>query len=183
MGALLMKGNCARDSLDKGPNADMTCHDCRPLLMDYAHHELDDAQDALVHEHLQTCTECRAALQAEVDLTDSIRYAYSEELEMPQSIVAGVRQAVRGYSPSFSERVRTALRPALLAPAAAIALILAGALRYGPMLLTPPSSQLSSSYFVRQHVAQTLGSPSSDRSWAAYVLTSENAKSSQPSGQ
>ncbi|HZV78681.1 MAG TPA: zf-HC2 domain-containing protein [Candidatus Binatus sp.] len=161
----------------------MTCHDCRPLMMDYAHHELDAAQDALVFEHLQTCPECRAALQAEVDLTDSIRYAYSEELEMPQSIVAGVRQAVRGYSPPMWDRVRSALRPAFLAPAAAIALILAGALRYGPMLLTPQSSQLSSSYFVRQHVAQTLGSPSSDRSWSAYVLTSENAKSTQASGQ
>jgi predicted anti-sigma-YlaC factor YlaD len=161
----------------------MTCNDCRPLLTDYAHHELDDAQDALIFEHLQECAQCRAAAQAEMDLTDSIRYAYSEEYEMPQSIVANVRQAMRGYSPSFLDRARAALRPAFIAPAAAVVLIVAGALRYGPGMLHPSSSQLSSSYFVRQHVAQTLGSPSSDRSWSAYVLTSENAKSTQPGAQ
>ncbi len=157
----------------------MNCQDCRELLTDYAHHELDEAQDALVYEHLQSCVECRAAWQAELDLTDSIRYAYSEEHELPMSVVAAVRQSLRGRSaPTFLDRVRAALRPAVLAPAAAVVLIVAGVLRFGP-LLHPTSSELSSSYFVRQHVAQTLGSPSSDRSWSAYVLTSENAQNTQ----
>lgn len=160
----------------------MTCNDYRPLLTDYAHHELDAAQDALVYEHLQSCAQCRAASQAELDLTESIRYAYAEERDLPMSVVAGVRMAMRGQGvPSFVDRMRAALRPAVLAPAAAVVLIVAGALRYGPAMLHPTSSQLSSSYFVRQHVAQTLGSPSSDRSWSAYVLTSENAKSAQGS--
>lgn len=160
----------------------MTCNDCRPLLTDYAHHELDAAQDALVFEHVQSCAQCRAAWQAEVDLTESIRYAYSEERELPMSVVAGVRMALRGRTaPTFLDRVRAGLRPALVAPAAAVLLIVAGVIWYGPSAWRPASSQLSSSYFVRQHVAQTLGSPSSDRSWSAYVLTSENAKGAQTS--
>ncbi len=158
----------------------MTCHDCRPLIQDYAHGELDAAQDALVFEHITSCADCRAAWRAEVDLTESIRYAYSDELELPMSVVAGVRQAMRSErAPTFLDSVRAALRPAVVAPAAAAVLIVVGVLRFAPF--HQPSPELSSSYFVRQHVAQTLGSPSSERTWAAYLLTSENAKSADTS--
>jgi hypothetical protein len=44
---------------------------------------------------------------------------------------------------------------------------------------TPP--QVSADYLVRQHVVHTLNSPSGDRAWNAYLLTSTaeetNAKS------
>lgn len=147
----------------------------RDLLTDYAHGELDAAQDALVFEHLQSCADCRARWQAELDLTESIRYAYSEERELPMSTVAFVRQAMRSNpAPSWVETLRAALRPAFVAPAAAVVLIVVGVLRFGPFNQQPAS--LSSSYLVRQHIAQTLGAPSSERTWAAYLLTSENAK-------
>ena len=48
----------------------MTCHDCRGLLTDYQHGELDAATDAALHDHLQTCPSCRAELDAESALTD-----------------------------------------------------------------------------------------------------------------
>lgn len=153
----------------------MTCQDYSDLLTDYTHGELDAAQDALVYEHLQSCAECRAHWQAELDLTDSIRHAYSEQLDMPMSIVANVRQAMRGErAPSFMDRLSAALRPAIVAPAAAVLIIVAGVLHFSNALRPVP--ELSSSYFVRQHIAQTLGSPASERAWAAYLLTSENAK-------
>lgn len=158
----------------------MTCQECRNLLLDYTHGELPAAQDALVFEHLQTCADCRAAQQAELDLTDSIRYQYSGDLELPMSVVASVRQAMRsGPAPTFLDTVRAALRPAIVAPAAAVLLIFAGLVGYNQFHQSSPA--LSSSYFVRQHVAQTLGSPSSDRSWSAYLLTSENAKTAEAS--
>jgi anti-sigma factor RsiW len=158
----------------------MTCQECRNLLFDYTHGELDAAQDALVFAHVSTCDECRAARQAELDLTDSIRYHYAEERDLPMSVVAGVRQAMRtSPAPTFLDTMRAALRPAIIAPAAAAVLIIVGVLRFGPF--HQPSPALSSSYFVRQHVAQTLGSPSSDRTWSAYLLTSENAKSAESS--
>jgi anti-sigma factor RsiW len=153
----------------------MTCRDYGALLIDYTHGELDPAQDALVFEHLQSCAECRALWQAELDLTDSVRSAYSEDLELPMSVVAHVRQAMRSQrAPSFLDKLSAALRPAIVAPAAAVVLVVVGVLQFA----TPhkPSPELSSSYFVRQHIAQTLGSPSSERTWAAYLLTSENAK-------
>jgi anti-sigma factor RsiW len=153
----------------------MTCQDYGPLLIDYTHGELDAAQDALVFEHLQSCAECRARWQAELDLTESVRHVYSEELELPMSVVAHVRQAMRGErAPTFLDRLSAALRPAIVAPAAAVVLIVAGVLHF--QAANKPVPELSSSYFVRQHIAQTLGSPSSERTWAAYLLTSENAK-------
>ena len=149
-------------------------------MLDYTHGELTEAQDALVFEHLATCQECRAAQQAELDLTESIRYQYADELELPMAVVAGVRQAMRSApAPTFLDTVRAALRPAIVAPAAAVLLITAGVIGYNQF--HQPSPALSSSYFVRQHVAQTLGSPSSDRSWSAYLLTSENAKTAEAS--
>ena len=153
----------------------MTCQDYEALLIDYTHGELDAAQDALVYEHLQTCAQCRARWQAELDLTESVRYAYSEERDLPMSVVASVRQAMRGErAPTFLDRLSAALRPAIVAPAAAVLLIVAGVVHFSSTL--KPVPELSSSYFVRQHIAQTLGSPSSERAWAAYLLTSENTK-------
>ena len=154
----------------------MNCQDYQQLLADYARGELDVVQDARVFEHLQTCAECRARWQAELDLTESIRYAYAEERDLPMSVVAAVRQSMRSQgAPSCLETFRAAMRPAIVAPAAAVVLIVAGVLRFVPLHQTSPD--LSSSYFVRQHVAQTLGSPSSERTSAAYLLTSANAKS------
>jgi len=156
----------------------MTCQECRNQLLDYTRHELDAAQDALIFEHLSTCADCRARQQAEVDLTDAIRAQYAEDRELPMAVIAGVRQAMRSRpAPTFVETVRAALRPAIVAPAAAAVLIIAGLVRFSQLHQASPA--LTSSYFVRQHVAQTLGSPSSDRSWSAYLLTSENAKTAE----
>ena len=105
-----------------------------------------------------------------------VRAALGAERDMPASIVAGVRQAMRAApAPSAVERLRVVLRPIVLAPAAA-AIVIAAIIGYGQT--HRPGPTLSSEYYVRQHVAQTIGSPSSDPAWSAYLLTSVNAESS-----
>jgi anti-sigma factor RsiW len=154
-------------------------------VTDYQHRELDAATDAAVYEHLQSCADCREEMAANSALTESLRAAFSTELEMPTSILAGVRQAVRrepamGWVPSL----RALLRPAIFAPAAAAIVLMAGFASYvGNTNGATSAPQLSADYFVRQHVAHTMNSQSGDRAWNAYLLTSnigDNANAPAP---
>ncbi len=156
----------------------MDCSYYRTLLMDYEHDELDAARDAAVHKHIQSCVGCREVLGAERELSDSLRAAFGSEFDLPTSVVAGVRQTMHEQkAASFLEKVRAMLRPGLVAPVAAAILIAAvGLLRLDQTRLSTP--EFSANYFVRQHVAQTLGSPLSDRAWAGYLLTTANAEKS-----
>ena len=153
----------------------MNCSNCRTNLTDYVHHQLDDARDAAVFDHVQSCAACRAELNAELELSEMVRSALGDDRQMPASVLAGVRQAM--WAPqtiSALDRLRAVLRPAVLAPAAA-AVIIAAIIGFGQA--HRPGPTLSSDYYVRQHVAQTIGSPSSDPAWSAYLLTSVNAES------
>jgi phosphoglycerol transferase MdoB-like AlkP superfamily enzyme len=99
------------------------------------------------------------------------------------AVVAGVRQAMRGQpQASMLERLTALLRPAVVAPAAVLMIIVAafGLLRYDQNAVTTPA--FSTSYFVRQHVAHTLGSPASDRAWNAYLLTSVDEPADSSTG-
>jgi len=153
----------------------MTCENYRALIADYVHHQLDAADDAAVYEHVGNCPACRAELDAQIQLTESLREAFGQDREFPSSIAAQVRQFMHAVpSPSAWDRLRSALRPAIVAPAAAVILV-AAILGYDAS--HRPAPALSSEYFVREHIAQTIGSPSSDAAWSAYLLTSANASS------
>jgi hypothetical protein len=80
--------------------------------------------------------------------------------------------------PSILERLRAALRPAIALPVAAVVLIAGGVL----VRHSPPQPTLPGMYFVREHVAQTAGMPSSDRAWSTYLLTSANAGENSDAG-
>jgi anti-sigma factor RsiW len=141
------------------------------MLTDYRHGELDAATDAALYEHLQTCATCRAELEAENALTETLRGAFARELDMPTAVLARVRQAVHAErAPGFVDGVRALLRPVVLAPAAAVIVLVVAAVSY----LHPASvpQQLSTDYFVQRHVAHTMASQSGDRAWNAYLLTS-----------
>jgi anti-sigma factor RsiW len=160
----------------------MTCIDCAKLLQDYLHGELDAATDARVYAHLQGCAQCRAAEQVEAEISDALKAAYGDEHELPMSVVAGVRMAMRSTTaPTFLSRLQRVMRPAFVAPAAAAALLIVGIAHYGVGRPPHPSS-LSPTQLVRAHVAQTLGSPTSDRAWATYLLTSANTVADQNRG-
>mgnify|MGYP001229794625 CR=1 FL=1 len=153
----------------------MTCENYRALLADYVHHQLDAADDAAVYQHVQTCTLCRAELNAELQLNEALRAALGDDHEFPASIAAQVRLFMHArQAPSAWQQLRAALRPAIVAPAAAVILV-AAILGYNAS--HRPAPTLSSEYFVREHIAQTIGSPSSDAAWSAYLLTSANASS------
>ncbi len=160
----------------------MTCQHCSELLTDYQHSQLDAASDAAVHAHLQSCAACRQELAVQSALTETLRAAYATQLEMPTSVLAGVRQAVRRDSTfRVVEALRGLLRPIVVAPTAAAIVLAAGFASHLTSSSVPP--QLSTDFFVQQHVAHTMNSQSGDRAWNAYLLTSnndENANASSP---
>ena len=162
----------------------MTCHNNPELLSDYLHGELDAASDAAIYEHLQSCADCREELAAQNALTESLRSAFATELEMPTSVLAGVRQAVRrDKAAGIVEVLRALLRPVVLAPTAVAIVLTVGVMSYVHNASGVPQPQLSTDYFVHQHVAHTMNSQSGDRAWNAYLLTSntdENANASAP---
>ena len=156
-----------------------SCTECRMLLVDYERGELDAPRDAAMHEHLHTCAQCRAEWQTDLALVDSLR-SWAGEREFPPSILAGVRQAMYAERPpTFMERMRAALRPAVAAPMAAAVLI--AVVYAGYHHANQPQPTLTGMDFVREHFAQTATLPSSDRTWSTYVLTSANASSSNAS--
>lgn len=153
----------------------MTCEKSRELIIDYTHGELDAATDASVFEHIQTCAGCKAIWQAETTLTESLRAAYADEFELPTAVIARVRQAVRQErAPSFVDSLRLWRRPAVLAPAAAMILLIAGFARYGLVHPVQNIPQPSADSLVRQHLVQTMGSQAHDRAYSEYLLTSAN---------
>jgi anti-sigma factor RsiW len=150
----------------------MTCQACRELLTDYQRGELPDAQDVAVFEHTSTCTDCREELAATNELVDSLHATYAPELELPMSVVAGVRQAVRTErTHAFGNALRTLFRPIVLAPTAVAAVLVAGVITYVHNGSTVQPT-MSVDYLVRQHVVHTMDSQSGDRAWNAYLLTS-----------
>ncbi|MBC5806212.1 MAG: hypothetical protein DLM53_08770 [Candidatus Eremiobacter antarcticus] len=154
----------------------MNCENCQALLTDYVHGEVDAASDAAVFQHLHGCATCESAWQAELALTESLRSAFAVERDFPTSILAGVRQAVRAEkAPGAMAALRALLRPAVLAPAAALIIAGAGIVHYNQAHITATSPQLSAEYLVRQHIVQTGGTQASERAWNGYMLTTANA--------
>lgn len=157
------------------------CNDCRLLLVDYERGELDDARDAAMHQHLQSCSECREVWEADMALVESLR-AWSAPREFPTSIIANVRQAMHAERPpTFMERLSAVLRPAYAAPVAAA--LVAVVIYSGYHRMNTPAPTLTGMDFVREHLAQTASLPSSDRAWSTYVLTSANTTSSSDASQ
>lgn len=156
----------------------MICADCRTQLLDYERGELEAAKDAAIFAHLQTCDACSAILREDRDLVDSLRTTLGAEREMPTAVIAAIRQAMHASAPpSLAQRLRALLRPAIVGPAAAAVIIAAVSIAKLGGSHNAAVPTLPAAYFVRQHVAQTLSSPSTDRAWAAYLLTSVNAES------
>jgi anti-sigma factor RsiW len=156
------------------------CNDCRILLVDYERGELDAVRDAEMFAHLQACDGCRAVWRTDTELVDSLRSLRCAQA-LPPSVLAGVRQAMHAApAPSFLEQLRAVLRPAIAAPVAAALIIGVGTIGYQRTHVPAPT--LTGMDFVRQHVAQTAGLPSSDRAWSTYLLTSANTEDGSDAG-
>jgi predicted anti-sigma-YlaC factor YlaD len=149
----------------------MNDHLTTDILIDFFHRALAPEDDALVHEHLGACAECRRDYDLEAALSETLRKAArAEEREMPAAVLASVRQRIRTARPSSLERVRAAFRPAIALPVAAALLI--GGFFASP--LSRPSSQptIDAMYYFETHAGQQVDNPFAERGSAAQAVES-----------
>ncbi len=149
-------------------------HPTPEQLVEYLHGELPPPQDAAVHAHLAQCSGCGQAYEAEAALTELLRtHARSEERELPYRVVAAVRDAAAGATaPPAWERIRSALRPVVLVPAAAA---LAVALYFGMSgRHSGGSTSINAAYYVTNHAALTATTPFSEDAPVPATLTSDD---------
>lgn len=149
-------------------------------LIDYLHGELAPGEDAAVYAHLATCTDCRAAYDAEVTVSEALRSSsLAQERELPPMLKAQIWAAIRTQQPSLLDTLRGYLRPAYAVPLAA-ALIVAGyfgvpAARNG---LTPATPGVSAAYYLDEHAAETQANPLAER--ALRINAADERTSSTP---
>jgi predicted anti-sigma-YlaC factor YlaD len=154
----------------------MTQHLTTETLIDYLRGELEPAEDALAHTHLQECGVCRAEHERETRLSEMLAAAAQrEELDLPGMVRARIWEAVRAAQPSPYARMLGFLRPAIAVPAAAVLVVatyFASPLGHrGP---TPP--MIDATYYLEQHAAQQLQNPLGERNVTSAVLeTSDSA--------
>lgn len=98
-------------------------HLTEDLIIDYAHGALDAVSDADAFAHLEVCLPCRTMYNEELAMRDMLRMrAQAEEREFPESLRNAVFEKIAADARGgILVRLRTALRPALLGVAAAVA--------------------------------------------------------------
>ena len=72
----------------------MQCDEVRPLLDAYLDGEVDDADRAMLRQHLEGCAECGPEAAALERLRDGIRSA-APVFEAPEALRSAVRAALR----------------------------------------------------------------------------------------
>lgn len=137
----------------------MNQHIATDTLTDYVRGELPSAEDALVHAHLASCTQCRAEYDVEIAIGETLRrLAAAEEVEMPSMVSARVWEQIRAARPSPFTWVGAFFRPVVAVP-------LAAALAVGAFFASPLGHPATSAptidamYYLQAHAAQTRRSP------------------------
>lgn len=148
-------------------------HPTSDELVDFLHGELPAARSVAIAAHIAGCSECAAARDAEVSLSELLRaHARAEERELPPGVVAGIRAAVRLERPPMLERWRAAFRPAFVLAAAAAVVLLCyvgfNALR-GPRPTT-----IDAAYYVDTHATLSAVTPFSADDPAPPIFASSN---------
>jgi anti-sigma factor RsiW len=159
----------------------MNAHPNQERLIDYLHGELAPGDDAALLLHLDSCADCRARYQDEVELSESLRtYARMSERELP----AGVRHAVWAAieagerAPTWTQRFAAWLNPAVAFPVAA-ALVLAAFLGFGSNA-HHSGTMIDAAYYLDDHAAVTSAVPFNEGNTVPTALfTSENADGTQ----
>jgi anti-sigma factor RsiW len=154
----------------------MTMHYDLETIDDYLHGELDEARDAAVHAHLETCVPCRAAYDENATIRDWIRTAAdAEEREFPGQISARVWETVRAVKPGPFAFLHTGWRPLVGLPVAAA---LAFALYLGhPFAHGGPQPGIAASDLLLEHDAQMADNPLADH---GMVVPASFVDSTQP---
>jgi len=143
-------------------------------IVDYLHGELAPADDAAIHAHLASCADCDERRAQELAITETLRaHARASERDLPGPLVAKIRQhTMRSPSPSLGERLRAALRPIVLFPAAAAvaALLYAGVDVWRER--AAPTATIDAASYVESHTAMAATAPFGDQT---PMLTSDDA--------
>jgi predicted anti-sigma-YlaC factor YlaD len=133
-------------------------------LIDYLHNEVTDAVDVRMHAHLAQCRDCSARYDAEAAVSEMLRASVlAEEREFPALITAQVWAAIRVAEPTFLERVRAFVSPALAVPlVAALALLMyfAVPIMRGDHATSSPT--VAAAYYFEEHAAAGLENPLAD---------------------
>ena len=141
-------------------------HYTSDTFIDYIHGELAPGEDARLYAHLGTCSDCRAAYDAEVGLGEALRgLPLAEERELPPMLKAQIWAAIRTEKPTVLGALRGYLRPAYALPVAA-ALLVAGffgvpAARNGFTSQEPAG--VAASYYLDEHAAESQANPLAER--------------------
>lgn len=135
-------------------------HPSTDKLIDYIHRELSPEDDAAILLHVESCDACRERYEAEARLSEALRlHARETERELPQGVVASIWAAVDAApAPTFAERLRALLRPAVALPVAAAAAIAiyfgASAAQHSGTMTT-----IDAAYYIDDHAALTSTTP------------------------
>jgi anti-sigma factor RsiW len=145
-------------------------------LIDYLHGELEAIEDSQVHAHLQSCGACRSEYERESRLSELLKEAMREAVELPPSVKARIWQKVRTQADPPYVRLLSFFRPMIAVPVAAAVAI---AVYFSSPLAhrAPTSPTVDASYYFEQHAAEAIGNPLGDRSVTSSVIeTSSNGE-------
>ena len=149
-------------------------------LVDYIHGELPPGEDAAVHAHLAGCPACTQAYEAEAQLTDLIRaHARAEERELPQGVVASIRDAVTASQRPWWESLAASLRP-MAVGAAIVAGLLVGAILSLQMWHShAQASTIDAAYYLDGHADLSGTTPFSEGTVVPASLTEGTTESEE----
>lgn len=142
----------------------MNQHATLEEIIDYLHDELVPGDDARIHQHLESCTQCRALYDEQSKLSEAlVAYKQNSERELPQGVVARIWEAVeREHSrPSLLDSLAGLIRWPVLAPAAVVAALV---LFFGARALQPTANSIDVAYYLQDHAALTNTVPFHDGS-------------------
>ncbi len=155
----------------------MTQHLTIDSITDYVHSALPAGEDALTHEHLQVCAECRAAYDAEVRIGEELRRALAaQEVDLPSLVKARIWEEIRAARPSAWSSALGLFRPAFAVPAVvALALLAFFAHPFAPNASAPP--MVDAMYYLEEHAAEQTQTALGERSNSAVLDSAQTTVS------
>jgi anti-sigma factor RsiW len=145
-------------------------------IVDYLHGELAPSEDAAIHAHLAGCRSCDERRADEVAISEALQtHARAEERELPASVVARIRTAIARPPQTAWERLRDALRPVVLVPAAA-AVGVAVYLGFNAWHASVAPTAINAAYYVNNHAAMTTTAPFADEVQPAMLTSNDETR-------
>ena len=144
-------------------------------IIDFLHGEVAAADEAAISAHLSLCPDCQRLQAEETAITQALRaYARAAEREIPPAVAARVRAAVAGPpSLPLRERLGAFVRPALVLPVAAAAIIVFYLSSNGRHR---PAPAIDAAYYVNEHAALAARAPFSDGVLPATLTADDEAR-------